>query len=202
MGLKKKLINSSINNIKKVKPNLTEEDLEVIEYGLEGLYLTLTKLVIIIVLSIILHIFKEVLLTILFYNIIRFSAFGIHAKKSSYCLINSLIFFIGGPYLGIYLNINLITKIIISLICLICIILYAPADTVKRPLINKKKRLRFKIISIISSTILTILIIIYSKNSISNFMLIGFIEATLMVLPVTYKLFGLPYNNYKQYSNI
>lgn len=200
--MKKKLINSSIKNIKKFKPNLTDEDLEIIEYGLEGTYLTITKLIIILVLSIILHIFKEVLLTILFYNIIRFSAFGIHASKSSYCLISSLILFIIGPILTIYLHINLILKIVLSIICIICIILYAPADTVKRPLINKKKRTRFKIISIISSLILTSLIIIFNKLVISNIILLGLIEATILILPVTYNLFGLPYNNYKQYSNI
>lgn len=200
--MKKKLINSSIKNIKKFKPDLTDEDLEIIEYGLEGTYLTITKLIIILVLSIILHIFKEVLLTILFYNIIRFSAFGIHASKSSYCLISSLILFIIGPILTIYLHINLILKIVLSIICIICIILYAPADTVKRPLINKKKRTRFKIISIISSLILTSLIIIFNKLVISNIILLGLIEATILILPVTYNLFGLPYNNYKQYSNI
>lgn len=200
--MKKKLINSSIKNIKKFKPNLTDEDLEIIEYGLEGTYLTITKLIIILVLSIILHIFKEVLLTILFYNIIRFSAFGIHATKSSYCLISSLILFIIGPSLAIYLHINLILKIVLSIMCIICIILYAPADTVKRPLINKKKRTRFKIISIISSLILTSLVIIFNKLVISNIILLGLIEATILILPVTYNLFGLPYNNYKQFSNI
>lgn len=200
--MKKKLINSSIKNIKKFKPNLTDEDLEIIEYGLEGTYLTITKLIIILVLSIILHIFKEVLLTILFYNIIRFSAFGIHATKSSYCLISSLILFIIGPFLAIYLHINLILKIVLSIMCIICIILYAPADTVKRPLINKKKRTRFKIISIISSLILTSLVIIFNKLVISNIILLGLIEATILILPVTYNLFGLPYNNYKQFSNI
>lgn len=200
--MKKKLMGAMMNNIKKNISQLNEEQLEIIEYGLEGLYLTFTKIIIILVLSILLNIVKETLLVLLFYNTIRLFAFGLHAKNSTACLITSLTLFIGGTYLAIYLNISLLVKIILSSICLILILIYAPADTEKRPLINKKKRKRFKILSIITSLIMTIIIIYLHNNYLSNFMIIGFIEATIMILPITYKLYGLPYNNYKNFSNI
>ena len=198
--MKQKILNNVIINIKKNNPNYTEEKLEIISYGLESLYLTITKIIIIILLAIILKIFKEVIYLILFYNIIRLFAFGLHAKNSIACLITSVSIFIGGVYLS-YLNINLTIKIILSLISLILIIIYAPADTEKRPLINIKKRKRFKVLSIITSTIMTILIIYFHKYYISNLMLIGYVEATIMILPITYKLYGLPYNNYKRYHD-
>lgn len=200
--MKTKILNNIINNIKKNDKTISNEQLEIIEYGLESIYLTTTKIVIILFLSIILGIFKETLLMVLFYNIIRLFAFGLHAKNSVACLLTSLILFIGGSYLSIYLNINIVIKIILSITCILLVSIYAPADTEKRPLINKKKRIRFKILSIITSIILTCLIIYLDKNYISNFMLIGFIEATIMILPITYKLYGLPYNNYKNYNNI
>lgn len=199
--MKKKLLNNITNNIKKNNKEITEEELEIINYGLESLYLTFTKIIIIILLSIILGILKETILMLLFYNIIRFFAFGLHAKNSIACLITSLTLFIGGTYLAIYLNINLELKIILATISLILIAIYAPADTEKRPLINSKKRKRFKILSIITSLIITCLIIYLDGNYISNFMLIGFIESTIMILPITYKIYGLPYNNYRNYSN-
>ena len=133
-----------MSSIKKNKPDLNDEQLEIIEYGLEGLYLTTIKIIIIILLSIILNIFKETILMILFYNIPRFTTFGMHAKDSKSCLITSLLLFIGGTYLAIYANITLPIKIVLSVICLILIIIYAPADTEKRPLINPKKRKKFK----------------------------------------------------------
>jgi len=196
------MLNNIMLNIKNNNNNLNEEKLEIIEYGLESLYLTFTKIIIILILSIILGIFKETLLMILFYNVIRLFAFGLHAKNSIACLITSLILFIGGTYLSIYLDIDIIVKLILSTICIILIIIYAPADTEKRPLINSKKRKKFKILSIITSIIMTSLIIYFDDNYISNFMLIGFIEATIMILPITYKIYKLPYNNYKSYSNI
>lgn len=188
-----------MSNIKKNKPDLNEEQLEIIEYGLEGLYLTIIKIIIILLLAIVLDILKETVLMIIFYNVTRFFTFGLHAKTSTACLITSLLLFIGGTYLATYLQIPLIVKIILSVICLILICIYAPADTEKRPLINPKKRKRFKIQSIIISIIMGTLIIYLNDSYISNFMVIGQLEAVIMILPITYKAFDLPYNNYKSY---
>ena len=140
------------------------------------------------------------ILLLLFYNIIRFSAFGLHAKKSSHCLIISLLFFIGGVYVCEYVYFPLIVKSIICIICILLISKYAPADTEKRPLINKRKRKRFKITSLISAFIFSILIVIFNESIISNYLLIGMIEAILMILPISYKLLNLPYDNYKRYG--
>ena len=198
--MKKKILNNCIKNIKKNKPELNEEQIEIIEYGLESIYLTITKIVVIVLLSIVLNIFKETILMILFYNIIRLFAFGMHTKNSTACLFTSISLFIFGAFLAIYLKISIITKIILSVISLILIIIYAPADTEKRPLINEKKRKKFKILSIITSTIMTLLIIFLKDNYITIFMFVGFIEATFMILPITYKLYGVSYNNYKNYN--
>lgn len=197
--LKRKILKALMSNIKKNKPDLNEEQLEIIEYGLEGLYLTIIKIIIILLLAIVLDILKETVLMIIFYNVTRFFTFGLHAKTSTACLITSLLLFIGGTYLATYLQIPLIVKIILSVICLILICIYAPADTEKRPLINPKKRKRFKIQSIIISIIMGVLIIYLNDSYISNFMVIGQLEAVIMILPITYKIYGLPYNNYKSY---
>ena len=198
--MKRLILNKVIKFIKSNNHSITETQLEEIEYGLESIYLTITKMIIIFSLAAILGIFKEVIVLSIFYNVIRCTAFGIHATKSSYCLITSIIMFIGGVYICNYLSLVLITKFLIATICLICIFKYAPADTYKRPLINAKKRKRYKIISFISGSIFTILIIIYSKDVISNYLLVGMIESVIMIHPITYKLFKLPYDNYKNYK--
>ena len=198
--MKRLILNSIMNFIKDNRQSITETQLEEVEYGLEGIYLTITKMIIIFSLAAILGIFKEVIMLSIFYNMIRCTAFGIHATKSSYCLITSIIMFIGGVYICNYLSLNLIIKFLIASFCLLCIFKYAPADTYKRPLINAKKRKRYKLISFISGSIFTILIIIYSNNIISNYLLVGMIESVIMIHPITYKLFKLPYDNYKNYK--
>ena len=198
--MKKWFLESSINLIKKNK-KYTNEEIELIEYGLEGIYLTITKAIIIFGIAIALGIFKEVIYLLIFYNLIRSQAFGIHASKSIYCLISSLTMFIGGAYLCKYLVIPLWIMIIITIICIICLLLYAPADTVKRPIVNTKKRKRFKFLSTLIGIIYLVLIIVFRDNSITNYILFGLIFEVIMILPITYKIFNLPYANYKNYKS-
>ena len=141
--MKKNFLRFANSTILKYYPSLNDDEMEVIDYGLESVYLTFTKLIVILALSFFLGITKQVLLILIFYNIIRFTAFGIHATKSSYCLLSSCIFLIGGVYICNYsINITLIIKVILCFICIISIYLYAPADTHKRPIVNIKKRKR------------------------------------------------------------
>ena len=122
--MKKRFLEFSMNNIKKKYPNYDEDKLDEIAYGLEAIYLTFTKTIIIFALAFILGIFKDMLLLLIFYNIIRTTAFGMHAKKSIHCLIISSIMFIGGGLLCKYVDINIYVKLIISLISFICLIKY------------------------------------------------------------------------------
>lgn len=198
--MKKKFLNYSEKVIRKNKKDITDDEIEVIRYGLESIYLTNTKIIIIFLLSIILGIFKEVLIMLLSYNVIRLFAFGLHSKNSIGCLITSIILFIGGAYVSVYLYIPRIVKIVGAFIFTILISLYAPADTEKRPLINRNKRIIYKVLSIIISIIMSFYFIIYYKRTLSNYLFIGLMEEVIMILPVTYKLSGVPFNNYKTYK--
>ena len=187
-------------NLIKNKKNYSQDELEIIAYGLEGIYLTITKAVVIFGIAICLGILKEVIFLLISYNVIRSQAFGLHATKSIYCLISSLIIFIGGSYICKYIILPFWIMIIISIICNICLFLYASADTYKRPIVNVKKRKRFKFLSSLFGIIYTILIVIFHDNVIANYLLVGMLSSVLMILPITYKIFNLSYNNYKNYK--
>ena len=198
--MKKIFLQYAMTNISN-NTNYSEEKLEEIAYGLEAIYLTITKMVVLFAISIILGIVKDFLLVLIFYNLIRVNAFGIHASKSIHCLIMSFILFIGGALLCKYVNITQIIIISTSILSIICLLLCAPSDTHKRPLINKRKRNKYKMLSVLAGIIYLILIIVLKDNSIVNYIWLGLIEATLMILPVTYKIFNQPYNNYKTYNS-
>lgn len=198
--MREKFLNGSIKRISKKYPDYDEERLEVISYGLEALYITFTKSVVIFSLAFILGVIKEVFLILLFYNILRTTAFGMHAKKSSQCYIISILFFIGGALLCKYVGINIYAKMIITILSFISIVLYAPADTYKRPLLNEKKRKIYKIITVINSLIFVICIIVFRDNIVSNYLVMGLLDASLMIHPLMYRVFQLPYNNYKTYD--
>jgi len=198
--IKNYIINNSMSHINNLN-KYSKEQLEEIKYGLEGVYLLITKFIVIVTISIILGLLKETLLLLLFFNILRVTAFGIHASKGIYCWISSIISFLIIPYICKNIIFPNLFFIISSFICILMFILYAPADTKKRPLINVNKRKRYKIITIITSIILTFIIFIVKSNIIKNTIIFSMILQVIIILPITYKMFNLSYNNYKYYKN-
>lgn len=192
------IINNCMNIITK-NNKYNDIKLAEIKYGLETLYLTFSKLIIIGTLALILGLFRELITFLLIYNIIRMPSFGLHATKSWICLLSSTIVFIGFPVIMKNIEINTITKITIGIILTIGITLFSPADTHKRPIVNKKRRKTYKIISTIISIIYVILSIIIKNTYISNCFIFAIILQNILISPITYKIFKLPYNNYKTY---
>ena len=195
--MKSKIINSIINIIQKYY-NYDEKKIKEIRYGLESIYLSLFKLIIVLIISIIIHTLKELCIFILLYGVLRLTAFGLHTKNSIQCWILSIITFTLIPYLIKTTTIDKNVMLISCLLLLILIIVFAPADTEKRPLINKNKRLIFKILSTIISIIYIYLI--YINHNYKYYLFFSLLLETILILPITYKLLGLKYNNYKSYK--
>ena len=196
--MKKVVMNYTMNLIKN-NGNYDEEKLAVIKYGLEGLYLTISKLIIILLLSYILNMLKEVIIFLLIYNIIRTTSFGLHATKSWICLLSSTIIFIGFPIICKLTYLNNYLKVILGLILIFFIYKNSPADTHKRPIINPKRRTFFKYSSTFIAIIFVFCSILINDNFISNCFIFSLFVQSFMIAPFVYKLFNLPYNNYLTY---
>lgn len=171
-----------------------EESLEKIRYGLEGIYLTIVKLVILLALAIILNIERLFLINLVFFNILRFFAFGVHARNSTQCLITSTVMFIIFPILSTSIDFPLPVQIIIASICVLLFLLYAPADTHKRPQKNRKKRQTRKAFAV-TIAIVYVLLTIMLKD-LSQIILCSLMTETIMILPITYHILGVPYKNH------
>jgi len=179
--MKKKTIDYLMNIIERNFPKYKKTKLDKVKYGLEGLYLGITKIVIIIIISVLLGQFNHFLIFSFCFSILRFNGFGLHLKTSNQCLIYSVIIFIGFPYLA-------------SLVFL----LYAPADTEKRPLINRRKRFIHKLSLLFVACIYIFLSLFFHNNFIVSSLVLSLILEILLILPITYRIFKLPYRNYKK----
>lgn len=197
--MKDLIINNVITLISKYN-SYDQTKIEELEYGLVAIYLLVTKLFVILIISLILGIFKEMLLFTLLYIPIRAVSFGMHASKSWICLISSILMFIGLPFLSIYLIISNYIKAIIGIICIILIFKNSPADTHKRPIINKKRRLFFKYSSVYICIIYCFISLFANDNFISNALLFTLLLQCCLTSPLVYKIFKMPYNNYKNYK--
>lgn len=197
--MKKLIVNSIIKSIQEYY-NYDEIKIAEIRYGLETLYLTITKTIILVLISIIFGYAYELLYFMLFYGILRLTGFGLHAKKSIHCWISSFILFIGIPLICKYVTFSLVLKTIISVCAFIILCIYAPADTEKRPLIHKNKRIRYKVLTIIISLIYLFFIYYLESQLFINVLMFALVNEALMVNPLSYKLMGVPFDNYKNYK--
>lgn len=196
--VKQWIVNNCLNIIKS-NNNYDTTKIAEMKYGLEAIYLTTTKIIVIMAVAFILKIFKEVILVILFFNILRSTGFGLHAPKSWICWVLSTTFFIGGTYLCKILILDKYILLILSVLGLILLSIYAPADTKKRPLIKKKKRIIFKILTIIFTVIYIVIIFVSDITLINNILTFSIILESMMVLPISYKILRLSYHNFKNY---
>lgn len=193
-------INNSMNFIKR-NCNYDQIKLDEIKYGLEAIYILITKAIIILSVAFIFGLLQEVIVFTLSYSLIRLFSFGLHATKSWICLISSLIIFLIIPLFCKTFEINIFIKSIINIFNILFIYKNAPADTYKRPIVNKKRRENYKFLSTIIAVIMAIVSILIKNSFISNCLIIALLLQNLMISPFIYKLFKLPYNNYKNYLN-
>lgn len=190
------------NLIKAMKNNnsYSDDELEVIQYGLESIYILITKLVIIGFLAYILGIFYEFVIFLLIYNIIRTPSFGLHASKSWICLITSSFIFLIMPIISANIELSIYFKSIIGGIGLLFIYKNAPADTEKRPIVNPKRRLVYKYISVIMAIIMLVISVTTESVFIGNSFFWAIIVQCFMISPTVYELFGLSHDNYLKYQ--
>lgn len=194
------IINNSLALIQKYFPDYSEEKLEEIEYGLVGLYLTISKLIVIFIIAFLLGMLKEVLIFMIIYNIIRTTSFGLHATKSWICLISSTLIFITVPLLCISLTLPIWLRIIVGFICVFMVFKNSPADTEKRPIVSPKRRRTYKILSTLIAIIFVVLTTFLTDNFLANCFIFALVVQCFMISPFIYKTFNLPYDNYKNYQ--
>ena len=197
--MKEKFVNSSINFISKYQ-ECDDLKMKKLKYGLEGIYSLIVKTFVVIIRSIFTHTIKETLLLILFYAGIRTFSYGMHAKSNLACWITTLIIYNVLPLLIKNINIpNYISYLILGL-ALIAMVLWAPADTPKKPLIRKEQRLKCKILSIIVVLIYTLICLFSNDELINQIIIVALTLQILLINPISYKITKTRFNNYKYYK--
>lgn len=197
--MKEIFLNKSIGLLTK-QYDYDEDTLDRVKYGLELIYITITKVSFVLLISILLKSFKETIALLIFVNFLRMFAYGLHAKKSWHCYISSTLAFVILPHYFVYLNFSLIQKILLSLLTFISFILYAPSDTYKRPLINIEHRKKLKLLTLLIASLYISIIFIINNTFVINIIILSLIIQSFLINPFIYKIFDLPYNNYKSYK--
>lgn len=181
--------------LKKMKvkmPEITEEQGEIIQYGLELIIGEFPKIILLFVLGFILGIGWYVLFAFITIAPYRGMSGGFHLHTHLGCIITTNVFYIGSVLISKYLFLDNIEKYILIALSyifgMLMISMYAPADTENVPIISKKERKRKKILSYIILTILLSAAIFIQDRILSNILIIGSIFQTITITRIAYKI--------------
>ncbi|MBR3198411.1 MAG: accessory gene regulator B family protein [Bacilli bacterium] len=194
------IVSKALNIIKKDNPDFSNEKMEILEYGLTGFYMFISKSIIIFSVAYFLGILKELVIFMLIYTAIRSVSFGMHASSSMACLIGSSLTFLSVTFVCKIVILPIWFKILLGLITILLVVKYSPADTEKRPIISPKRRLVYKVLSTMVSVMMVLCSFLIKNTFISNSMICALIIQSVMISPITYKLAGQQYDNYKYYK--
>ena len=179
-----------------VVAHIEEKDsrkIETIRYGIKVFLINAYKIPIIFIIAYMLGIFKYTIISYACFGALRTFAGGIHAERWFACILSSMIVIYSPVYLSIYLNKS--HNIILFIITLTIIALYAPADTKKKPIQSYRLKADLKSDSIL--TVMTIFVAsIFLPKNISSIMVISIFIESLLVLPITYKIFRKECSSY------
>lgn len=200
VNLRNIVLNNCMKLISNTHTDYNEDKLEIIRYGLESIFILITKVTVILLIATFLHLLKEVVIFMCIYTLIRMPSFGLHATKSWMCWISSGLIFLGVPIICNMFALSNTIKAIICAICICRIYKNAPADTYKRPIINKKRREKYKFKSTVTAVVMSFLSLFVNNMFVSNCFILALVVQCFIISPYIYRVFNLPYDNYKQYE--
>lgn len=181
------------NNLEK-----SEEEIEVIRYGMQVIFFNIFKVIILFFTAYLLGVFKYTLIAFVSFGLIRTFSSGVHANSGIKCIIGNYVLFLGNVFVSLSFKLNKTSILILFLISLILIIRYAPADSAERPLVSKKLRKALKIKSCITAIGLLIVSIVLANSIYSNIITYAVLEEAFLVTPLAYFIFRKPYKNYEK----
>ena len=196
--MKRKFVNASYQFIAKYE-ECDELKEKKIKYGLELLYNVITKLIVMLILSILLGLFKEYILFTIIFAITKRYTYGIHAKKSLTCWLITLPIYIGGSYFIRYAMIPSYAIYVIWLFGFTSFAIWAPADTPAKPLIHPEIRKKQKVFACITCLFYLMIILFFQYNAMNNAIIYSLIVQSICINPLTYLVTKTTYANYKVY---
>ena len=194
-----KICSFILSKMRKKMPEITDEQGEVILYGLQLLVGEAPKMILLFGISFILGFGLEMVFAYFAIMPYRAVSGGFHLHTHLGCIIGSAIFYYGDVLISKFLVLGSVEKYILVALSLIFGILmvsmYAPADTENVPIISKKERKAKKILSYITLILTLVVALIIPNQVYSNILIIGTIIQSMSITRIAYKLTNNKYGH-------
>lgn len=178
--------------------NQTDEEKQVLLFGITRIVEDIPKTIGIIIIGFILGIIKEMAIVTLVIMLYKTLTGGVHAKTNWGCFIYSVIFYLAIIYTSKFLILTDISKYsmytIIYIFSLYTIFVYVPADVPEIPKVNLKLRKSLKIKSVIMLNLIYLVCLIFIKDVImQNLIIYSVFYIGIMTTRTVYNLFKADY---------
>lgn len=192
----KKILNYFKNHL-----NLSPLEVEKLYLGIMIIGLNISEMMIVFIIAFFMGIIKEVVLFSIMFIVLRLTAAGLHCKSSLGCIILTSIIYIGSSYISINYPLNMYLTFTISIISILFLYKYSPADTENRPILGSDHRKKLKILTTTIASILIFINLLLLNKILFNVTMFALLIETISVSPFSYKLMKTSYNNYEKYES-
>ncbi len=187
-----KFCNFILNKMRKKMPDITDENAEIILYGLQLIIGELPKTILLFVIGFLIGMGWYMIFAFIAIMPYRAVSGGFHLHTHIGCILSTVVFFYGDIFISKYLVLDDIQRYILVALSFIFGILmvsmYAPADTEDVPIISKRERKLKKILSYIMLTLTLGASLIIKDQILSNILLVGSIFQSISISRLAYIL--------------
>lgn len=163
------------------------ENPDKIRYGLDYLCASGLKIAVLLLIGFSTGFLIEVIVCMLSFGLFRQYSGGIHMPTSVYCLYAMITIYYSAIGISYFVNIPQVFLIAVAIFSLMSVLLYAPADTLKHPIVGPKHRRTLRVQSILACLI-GILVAAVMKGEIAELIMISFLIQSSTLLPIAYKI--------------
>lgn len=178
--------------------NDSDEQKEILLFGITRIVEDVPKYIAIIVICIVLGIIKEFAIVMVVTAIYKTFTGGVHLHTNIGCFIASLVSILACIYLPMLLvNYDksiMIVSVFTYIFSVYCILVYIPADVPEIPIINERRRKRDRIMSFVILNLLFVISFLIIKNNICILtIMITILSIDIMTTRTIYKIFKNQY---------
>ncbi len=179
--------------IKENVEGITPEKEEIINYGIKLAVYEMLVSVSIFLVALFLGVFKYFLISFIIYGVLRLFEGGAHAGSRIKCFLTYFVTMFGIIFISkcIWID-NLYYSVPVFILNFYVAYVYAPGDTMEKPILRKKVKFRLKVVSLILTLLVyaAACILWYFDKIVFNVILLSTLPVTFLLSPIGYKLSG------------
>ena len=161
-----------------------------LKYGTHVFYINAVKSLLLIIVALVLGILPYVAVFALVYGALRIYSFGVHLNNSLLCTVIGFVYYLGSVYLSLYAEVPLWARVALLAVSTMGFVVYAPAQTKKRPIpARQRKILKKKSLVILAVVAVAVFILHHLSPVFSSLILMAAVCQTVNLLPSTYRIF-------------